>query len=671
MRIVWLFLVFCTIACTSSPSGLAGISNIIPASEDDVCSFTVRQAYFRTQQQCADVSRNQVCYGNTLVNAQRFNTTELTRFEYPGDIVEISDISSLRLSTMDTVRAVWGIARMNVQASLPDAFPQDVEILLFGDVNLSESRLGETSSMQAFLFTSGTDDAGCSSAPESGILIQTPSAAGEINFLINEVDIRVGSTLFIQADENFMTIYTLDGLASATAFDVAQPIPRGALVRIPLENGVASGVPQPPEIMDYESVQNLPLDIFSEPVVVSTLTPAPITFSPELETALENVQVGDFLLVGLAQDELDSSGLPAPYTLTIEEPDANGQFRLQLVDGGEVLYEATMQHNRDNIWRSESRDFILSFDGRDKQGIANDICIGNPLFSGVFIGGFNATVEAYRADIRTTCIGDIADADVVATLTATAVLPTATPTLTLPPSVNPIFKARVQSGNFAMVGLNATTFISGVPFPYALTVGEFDANDEFSVEMSTSLFGGEDFYSTTMRHSSENLWVSEDALLTLTFLPDSKGGVRNDVCTGSPMFTGQFSGENAELGGLRIEMYRYMTGITCIGQTTLDWANNGTYTGTQIPVSTYGGPREDCPSRLPLMEELTYTQDGLFVTGFPGNPYLKQMSGVYGFAGVGGGSEGVVTPFYMTLDANSVLYMSNGENCSYAILLTR
>lgn len=125
--------------------------------------------------------------------------------------------------------------------------------------------------MQAFYFTSGLHDRPCAEAPDSGLLIQTPQGAGKITFLINEVNIDLGSTVYLQAQPGGeMTVYVLEGQVDVTAQGVTVTAPAGTQVRIPLDaNGLAAGAPIGPEPYDDAALQMLPLLLLSQPITIA------------------------------------------------------------------------------------------------------------------------------------------------------------------------------------------------------------------------------------------------------------------------------------------------------------------------------------------------------------------------------------------------------------------
>ena len=84
-------------------------------------------------------------------------------------------------------------------------------------------------SMQAFTFRSGVAGGQCIGAPQDGILVQTTPDQGEVRLQANEVDIRLGSTVFLQAVAGeTMTVDVIDDQAQVTAQDVTVSVPAGA-----------------------------------------------------------------------------------------------------------------------------------------------------------------------------------------------------------------------------------------------------------------------------------------------------------------------------------------------------------------------------------------------------------------------------------------------------------
>jgi hypothetical protein len=110
------------------------LSGILIAQE--TCESIVQEAIETASRNCDGLRRNQVCYGNVTIDAQAAVDVTSFVFETAGDIVDVSDIASLRLSSQVDVSGDWGIAMMYVQANISDEIDENVQIVLFGDVEM-------------------------------------------------------------------------------------------------------------------------------------------------------------------------------------------------------------------------------------------------------------------------------------------------------------------------------------------------------------------------------------------------------------------------------------------------------------------------------------------------------------------------------------------------------
>lgn len=126
--------------------------------------------------------------------------------------------------------------------------------------------------MQAFYFTSGIGDAPCAEVPDSGILIQTPEGASMIELRANNVEIQLGSTIYLQAIAgNAMFVYVLEGHATLTVDGVSQIVPAGTFSTIPLdENGFAEDTPEYPEPYTESPMLSLPIVLLPEAISIAS-----------------------------------------------------------------------------------------------------------------------------------------------------------------------------------------------------------------------------------------------------------------------------------------------------------------------------------------------------------------------------------------------------------------
>lgn len=262
------------------------------------CPEIVQTALETTDMICETTGRNQICYGNTQLEAVPQIDASDFQFSQIGDIEEVTRLASLRLSPMDISTGEWGVALMRLQANLPDLLPgQNVTFILFGDVELTNAvtvddmLAGDYSPMQAFYLRTGIGDAQCAEAPQSGMLVQTPEGMGQISFVINEVEVQLGSTVFFQADNtDNLQVTALEGSATLKVEDNIYPVVGGTRYGLQLLQDGRRFVPVPelPVAYEPEVVQSLPLNLLDHSVEVQ-----PPLDKTQLNTLLDLLESGE------------------------------------------------------------------------------------------------------------------------------------------------------------------------------------------------------------------------------------------------------------------------------------------------------------------------------------------------------------------------------------------
>lgn len=116
--------------------------------------------------------------------------------------------------------------------------------------------------MQAIYFSSGIGEVTCNEVPRDGILIQTPEYEQSIELVVNDVEIRLGSTAYLQAQAGgVMTIYVVEGFATVTAKGKTVAVPEGASTAVTIDEELhAIGDPSEPEAYSEEDLEPLPLE---------------------------------------------------------------------------------------------------------------------------------------------------------------------------------------------------------------------------------------------------------------------------------------------------------------------------------------------------------------------------------------------------------------------------
>ncbi len=142
---------------------------------DDPCDLTVGGAISSVEQVCTGIGRDQVCYGNTEIDAVPRPQSVNFVFEEPGDNAAVSSVQSLYLSALDPQRDLWGIAQMRLLANLTQV-PEDITMMLFGDVTV-ESAVAEVNAIDVTV--NAEYDINIRSLPTTTALTVDAAYAGE------------------------------------------------------------------------------------------------------------------------------------------------------------------------------------------------------------------------------------------------------------------------------------------------------------------------------------------------------------------------------------------------------------------------------------------------------------------------------------------------------------
>jgi hypothetical protein len=256
------------------------LTGITVLAQEATCPEIVQAALDAADENCSATGRNEACYGNFRLEATPQSGVDDFTFSTPGDIVSINAVENLTLSSQIAEAEEWGVALLQLQANLPDNLPgQNVTFLLFGAVEITNGVASDEEAsttpplnpMQAFYFKSGAGDAPCAEAPDSGILVQTPEGDAEIEFIVNNVTITLGSTAYLQAEPSaYLTISLVEGEATVTADGESVTMPAGSQVQVPLDDeGNADGSPTEPQPYDAAKLALLPIGILPRTIEIA------------------------------------------------------------------------------------------------------------------------------------------------------------------------------------------------------------------------------------------------------------------------------------------------------------------------------------------------------------------------------------------------------------------
>jgi hypothetical protein len=219
---------------------------------EDTCDDIITQALQVVGSSCAEMGRNETCYGNTQISAE-FVATPDNDFENPGDIVDALNLASLTTAPLDLDQGIWGIALMQILADLPVEDDNALTLVLLGDAQLDTTT--KTDDLQTFTFSSGQNET-CESAPD-GLLVHAPSGQ-RARIVVNGVELTFSSAAFLTAQpDDQMTVQVIEGNVDATVDNQTIPISAGFYSSIDLDGLTADSAPSDPEPLEFANLDFL------------------------------------------------------------------------------------------------------------------------------------------------------------------------------------------------------------------------------------------------------------------------------------------------------------------------------------------------------------------------------------------------------------------------------
>lgn len=119
-----------------------------------------------------------------------------------------------------------------------------------------------TKPIQAFSLKSGVGQPDCEEVPPDGVLLQTP-ADTVVHFMINGVEVQIGSTAFIQSDGTSVDVHTFEGDVSVTTVGETQQVDPGFMVSADSDSS-----PSEPEPYDFSDFNGMPTNLLPTSITI-------------------------------------------------------------------------------------------------------------------------------------------------------------------------------------------------------------------------------------------------------------------------------------------------------------------------------------------------------------------------------------------------------------------
>lgn len=189
------------------------------AQGGSVCPPIVVRALESVGSACAGLGRNSACYGYRSVFATFSTPQPVGFFSRVGDIADVFTLETVRTSPLDLARRQWGVALLNLQASLPNTLPgQNLTFLLLGDAQIENAVTPEMAFRGGVPVNMRTT--------VSANLYQTPSFDSPVIGTV-EADVPLAADARSEDDAWFRVTYAdRYGWAARTVLDIPAPAAR-------------------------------------------------------------------------------------------------------------------------------------------------------------------------------------------------------------------------------------------------------------------------------------------------------------------------------------------------------------------------------------------------------------------------------------------------------------
>jgi hypothetical protein len=217
------------------------------------CQVLINRAIQASDGFCGNTNSNNVCYGNTTIQAELAQDAT-RRFSEPGDIIAVNELSRLSAAPLDLENDEWGIAVFKVIANLPRSLPgETVTMVVFGNTTLDNA----SGNMESFYFFSELGQIACEAVPFDGLIITSPDGSG-IRINVNGAELTLMGSASLKAVKNGeMEVSLFSGSGRIVSNGQEQYFGAGQTVSVGLggENGVESITgPSAPEALTQDEL---------------------------------------------------------------------------------------------------------------------------------------------------------------------------------------------------------------------------------------------------------------------------------------------------------------------------------------------------------------------------------------------------------------------------------
>src|SRR6266436_3766532 len=119
----------------------AQTSTTTPVADTQVCTQILTNVEQHLSQDCSNMDRDHVCYGNNTIKVELGGANGQLSFAKPGDVVPLDTIKSLTAGPLNPDTGDWGVAVLKVQTNnlAETTAGQAATFILYGNTTLTSN----------------------------------------------------------------------------------------------------------------------------------------------------------------------------------------------------------------------------------------------------------------------------------------------------------------------------------------------------------------------------------------------------------------------------------------------------------------------------------------------------------------------------------------------------
>jgi hypothetical protein len=161
------------------------------------CQILIDKAIQASDSYCGETNSNNVCYGNTTIQAE-LAPGATRRFSERGDIISVDELRRLSAAPLNLENDEWGIAVFKVIANLPRSLPgETITMVVFGNTTLDKQSGG----LESFYFYSELGQIACEAVPSDGLMLTSPTGSG-LRINVNGTELTLKGNANLKAVKN-------------------------------------------------------------------------------------------------------------------------------------------------------------------------------------------------------------------------------------------------------------------------------------------------------------------------------------------------------------------------------------------------------------------------------------------------------------------------------------